>query len=109
MDVAMGAGISAMAFLSAASAHGSGTVARDHKSFRFCAGFVRRPLLSPDGSAAGVHLSRCAVIRAGANSRGIRIDSHPRCERGGRPQPLWTVLWRVRSTRLRTLYATDVL
>src|ERR1700685_2686673 len=109
MDVAMGARISAMALLPAAPAHGSRTVAGDHESFRLRAGFIRRALLSPDGGAAGVPLSGCAFIRAGANRRRIRIDSYPGCERGGRPQPLWAVLRRLRSARLRTLHATGVL
>ena len=65
----MGAGISAMALLSAAAAHGCRSVAGDNQSFRVRAGVIRGALLSLDGSAAGVHLSGCAVIRAGSNWR----------------------------------------
>ncbi len=101
MDVPMGAGISAMALLSTAPAHGSGTVADNHQSFRFRARVIRGALLSLDGSTARIHLSGCSTIRAGANGRGIRIDSYYKCQRGGRPEPLRTFVRRLRPPRLR--------
>src|ERR1039458_3028168 len=108
MGVAMGAGISAVALLSADPAHGGRAMPANHESFRFGAGVIRGALLSVAGSGAGLHLHRRAAIRARADRRRIRVDSDHRGERGGRLQPLRALLWRVCSARLGPVHAIDV-
>lgn len=70
----MGAGISAVALLSADSTYDRGSVAGGDESFRVGAGVIRGALLHIDGRAARDHVPRRATLGARADCRWIRGD-----------------------------------